>query len=221
MILEARVKAPPNVSSTDGSTYEASLGKLQELLFSELTGKYFTLNYRGKVWAASLTSASAIPVAATNATPNFIVWNPSGNTTAVALIRLNVGFAAGTGVAGMIGYSYIPNAGSAVATAASISAFTAGPAIQSGIGGTAYGGNVKFGTAATVTGTGNGIPVRWRWSNLSQGAPITTTTSVYSLYEDFDGTMILPPNVAFYIDASAAIAETMMISLVAAEVPWP
>jgi hypothetical protein len=221
MILQGQVVPLPNTNLPDGSNQNLLQGKAGEGIFAELHGKYLTQAYRGKLWNASLTTASAIPAAATNATPNFIVWNPAGNTTAVVLARLNVGFVAGTGIAGQIGYTYVPNAGTSIATGAAFSAFTAGPAIRSSIAGAAYTGNILFGTAATATGTAPYVPVRWRWSSLSQGAPITSTAAAYTLFEDFDGSLILPPNVAWYPDATVAIAETMMISLVAYEIPWP
>jgi len=194
------------------------VGSSGEAVYSELHGKYYTQNYNGKLWIASLTSASAIPVAATSATPNFIVWNPASNNQNVIPVSISVGFAAGTGIAGAIGYSYIPNAGSTVATGAAMSAFTAAT-IRGGVAAKAYAGKVLFGTAATVTGTGNSVPVRWKWSQFSQGAPLTSTAAAYSLIEHFDGSLILPPGAAFYVDASAAIAETVMISLVAYEAP--
>jgi hypothetical protein len=221
MILQGQIVPLPSSNLPDGSNQNLLQGKSGEGIFAELHGKYLTQAYRGKLWNASITTASAIPAAATNATPNFIIWNPAGNTSAVVPVRLNVGFAAGTGIAGQIGYTYVPNAGTGIATAAAFSTLTAGPAIRSSIAGAAYLGNVLFGTAATGTGTAPYVPVRWRWSSLSQGAPITTTASAYTLFEDFDGSLILPPNTAFYLDATAAIAETMMISLVAYEIPWP
>jgi hypothetical protein len=181
---------------------------------SDLHGKYYTQNYNGKLWIASLTTASAIPAAATNATPNFCIWNPAGSATNIVLVRLTIGFTAGTGVASQIGYSYIPVAGSVVGTGAAMSVFTA-VAIRSGQAGVAYAGTSLAASAATVTGTAPSVPVRWKWSNFSQGAPITTTAAVYSLFEDFEGTMVLPPNTAFYLDAGASPAETSMISLVA------
>lgn len=196
----------------------AQTGKAGETLTADLNGKYYTQNYNGQLYICSITTATAIPIAATNATPNFIIWNPAGNTKNIVLVRLNLGFSAGTGIAGAIGLSYIPNAGSGIATAGAMSAFTA-VTPQTGLAGTSYAGNAKFGSAATVTGTGVSIPVRWRWTNLSQGAPITTTASAFSLSEDFDGGAIIPPGVAVYLDAGTAIAETFMISMVCYDAP--
>ena len=193
-------------------------GKAGELIVAPLHGEFYEQNYNQKLWIASLTSASAIPIAATNATPNFVIWNPAGSGVNVIPVSIHLGFAAGTGIAGQIGYSYVPNAGTSIGTGLAFSALT-GVTIRTGQAGVAYGGATLFGSAATATGTAPYVPVRWKWSSFSQGAPITTTAMMYWLQEDFDGKLILPPNNAFYLDASAAIAETMMISLVAYEAP--
>jgi len=185
---------------------------------ADLHGRYYTQAYNGKILICSLTTATAIPAAATNATPNFIVWNPAGNTTNFVLGSISLGFTAGTGIAGAIGFSYIPQAGAGLASAAAMSAFTS-VTPQTGISGLPYAGAIKFGSAATVTGTGASVPVRWKWSNLSQGAPITSTAAAFTMFEEFNGKMILAPNTAFYIDATVAIAETFQISLVGYEAP--
>ncbi len=221
MIIQGTTRMPSDMSGTDGQPYDLLLGKQSEGIFSELHGKYYTQTYRGRLWSASLATATAIPALATNATPNFFVVNPAGNMTNVVLVRLNVGFVAGTGIAGQIGYAYLPNAGGGgVGTLAPFSAFsTVAAGIKSGKIGQLYAGNIMFGSAATIGGVVPSALTLWRWSNLSQGAPITTTATAYSLFEDFDGTAILPPNTGFALVATAAIAETMMISLIAYEAP--
>ena len=220
MLLQVRTSALSNTSGTDGNPYDMLGGKQAEAIVAELHGKYYTQTYRGKIWNASLTTASAIPLFATNATPNFFIHNPAGNMTNIVLVRINIGFHAGTGIAGAIGYAYLPNAGSGgLGTAAPYSAITAGPALRSGLVGQPYTGNVIFGSAATIGGAVPSALTVYRWSNLSQGAPITSTTSIYSMYEDFDGTVVIPPNTAFCLVGSIAIAETFMISLVAYEAP--
>jgi hypothetical protein len=210
---------PSNNSTTDGNLYTMLGGKSAEGIVAELHGKYYTQNYRGKLWHANITTASAIPVFATNATPNFFIWNPPNNPNNVVLVRFKVGFHAGTGIAGAIGYCYIPNVTSLVGTAAPLSAATT-TTIRPGLMGLAgYGGQVVAGSAATVTGTAPYAWVQHSWSNLSQGAPITSTAAAYSLFEEFDGSIILTPGTVFAPLASTAIAETVMISVAAYEVP--
>ena len=221
MLFQVQVGGIPNGSLGDNSQPTMLAGKAGEGVVTELHGKYYTQTYRGNLWSANLVTPSAIPASATNATPNFIIWNPAGNNTNVVFTRLNIGFAAGTGIAGQIGYWFLPQAGSGLATAGAMSAFTdvSSTQIQPGILGKRYGGSIRFGTAATVTGTGQSVPTLAKWASLSQGAPITTTAAMYNLWEDFDGTFILPPNTALYLAANAAIAETSGITMTAYEAP--
>lgn len=219
--MDFTVKLPIVSGARAGEVTAPTLSADRTQLVDSLHGRYYTQCAKGALWSATLATASAIPIFATNVTPNFIIWNPAGNTTNVVLCRLNIGFSAGTGVAGAIGYAYLPNAGGgATGTAAPMSAFTAVAAgIKSGVIGKTYAGNIQFGSAATISGTVPSAATLHRWSNLSQGAPITSTPAAYSLFEDFDGTVIIPPNTAWFPVGTPAPAETFMISLVAYEVP--
>jgi hypothetical protein len=220
MLLQVRTQLQTNVSGTDGGPYDALGGKQSELILAQLHGKYYTQAYRGRLWTAALTTAAIIPVLATNTTAVFMIMNPAGNFTNVIPVRINFGFHSTTGIAGTIGYSYVPLVGSGpVGTAAPISAMTT-KAIQSAVVGQSYVGNVLFGTAATVTGVTPSINTLYRWSNLSQGAPAAATAAGWhNLFEDFDGNTIIPPNCALQVVASTAIADAFMISLVAYESP--
>src|SRR5438876_6636782 len=124
MIIQGQVQAPPSTSATDGNQYTPLLGKTLELIASELHGKYFTQNFRGNLFQAALTTATALPAPATNATPNFFVWNPLGNNKAVSLVKVTFGYTSGTPAAHAIGYSYVPNVGAQIGTASPVSAYT-------------------------------------------------------------------------------------------------
>jgi len=82
MMIQGTVKAPPTVSLSDGNQYDLMMGKMSDLIVSEFAGKFFTANQRGLVASAALTSASALVASATNATPNYCLWNPAGNSVA-------------------------------------------------------------------------------------------------------------------------------------------
>lgn len=212
---------PPSVASIpDGGTGVTMLGGKQgEGIVAELHGKYYTQTVRSKLWYANIFTATAIPVFATNATPNFFIWNPSNNTTNVVLVRATYGFHAGTGIAGALGYAYIQNVTSLVGTAAPVSAATTTTILPGLIGNAAYGGNVVAGSAATVSGTAPFALKQHSWSPISQGAPITSTASYWSLVHEFDGSMILAPGTFWCPLGSVAVAETFMISVAAYEAP--
>ena len=51
---------PSNNSATDGQLYTMLGGKSTEGIVAELHGKYYTQNYRQKLWHANITTATAI-----------------------------------------------------------------------------------------------------------------------------------------------------------------
>lgn len=210
----------PSANLPDNSPTNLLGGKAGEGIVAELHGKYFTQAYRGRLWHASLLTAAAVPIFATNATPVWGLMNPAGNNTAIVPVRMCLGFSAGTGVAGQFGYAYVSPAGTAPAgTAAPISTYTSATITAAQVG-ASYGGNIIFGSSFTIGGVVSALKV-YRYTGFSQGAPLTGTAAMYSLFEDFDGTTIIPPNTFFTVIASTAVAETSLISMTAYEIPWP
>lgn len=223
MAVNQLVVMPPTPKQDSSTPVDAIGGKFGEALVSQLHSPMFNQAIRNNLWIASNATGSpvAIPLFATNATPTFGILNPAGNDKAFVLQRYNVQFTAGTGIAGGIGYAYLSPAGSAPAgTAAPISTYTAGPSMKSAILGKTYGGNLLFGISFTIGGAVSALQLH-RWSNLSQGAPITSTASFWNLFEDFDGGLIIPPNTLWAPVASVAIAETCQQSVIGYEIPWP
>lgn len=220
-VIQGICRAPSNVSGTDGNQYDLMVGKLGALMVAEMHGKYMYQNYRGNVASASLSSASAMVAPATNATPNFAIWNPAGNNAAVSLIKVNFGYVSGTPAAATIGYAYVPYAGATTGGTSAISAFTT-LTVKTGIVGKSYGGNVLAGSAATVTGTGISPGTLLRYSALSTGAiPSASVAEGMNMVDDIDGGMIIPPGVMWYPVTSAASVATYMISAIWEEIPWP
>lgn len=218
---QIRVGAPSNVSYSDNQVYDALGGKQGDAIVSELHGKYFTQNYRGNLFYASLTSASALVAPATNATPNFALWNPSGNNVAVSLVKAYFGYVSGTPAAGVIGYQYVPYAGATIGGTSAVSAFTT-VTVRPCVIGKGYVGQVLAGSAATITGVGIAAEVTARYTGISQG--ILASASIppgMTMVDEFDGTMIVPPGNLWFPICSAASVATYMISAVWEEVPWP
>ncbi len=217
-LVQVQVGPPSSVSATDGQTYNQLGGKSAEAIVAELHGKFYTQAYRKNLWSLSIVTATAIPAFATNATPNFFIYNPPGNPFNIVPVRFNVGLVGGTGIAGAIGYSYLSNVPALAGGTGVVSAATT-VALKSGVVGAAYAGQVIGGSAATITGASPYALQQLRWSNLSQGAPLTGTAAVYSLSEDFDGTMIIPPGTLWCPTAATAVGETVVMSLIAYEAP--
>ena len=215
---QVQVGAPSNVSAGDGTIANQLGGRNAEAIQAELHGKYYTQTYRNKMWSACNFTQLAVPIFATNATPRFAIFNPPGNPFNVIPVRLNITHTATSGVAGSIGYSYISNVPALVGTAAPVSAATTGT-IPSGMVGQAYTGQVIFCTSATISGTTPYDLKQLRYANVSLGAPATSSTNFYSLYEDFEGDMIIPPGTLWCLTASTAVAFLSNTTLVAYEAP--
>lgn len=220
MLMEVQVGSPSNIGLGDNRTAMLLGGKQGEAVVTELHGKYFTWNYRQMLFHASIYTASAIPIFATNVVPNVFLWNPPTNPKAVALTSIKYNFHGGTGVAGAIGYAYLPNIAALTGTAAPISGATLITPVT-GIVGLPYTGKLLFGSAATLTGVAPYVPVQHSWSGISQGAPITSTAAIHSLRHEFDGDLIIPPGIFFFPVGSTAVGETMMVTISGYEFPWP
>lgn len=218
---QVQVQSLPNIA--DGTLASQTGGRQGQGLVDEVHGRYFNQSYRNNLWVASNATGApvAVPLFATNATPLFGVFNPAGSGKAIVPVRINFGWTAGTGIAGCLGYAYVNPAGTAAAgTAAPISTYTAGPTIQMAQVGLPYSGQTVFGISFSIGGAVSALKMH-RWSSLGQGAPITSTAAVWNMFEEFDGTVIIPPNTLWAPVASVAIAETFQISLVAYEIQWP
>lgn len=214
-IIQGQVGQPTQTSATDGQQYAALMGKQLDLIVSELHGKYYTQAVRGNVfWGSTAAAGAAIPASGTAVT-NHILWNPAGSGKNAVLVRAMFGWVATTEAPGNIQYAFTTGAGSAVATAAPISAFTALTA-QNALLGAGAASVMKFGSAATLLAAGTLL------GTLGMSHLTTTGTATFGTFMtliDFDGMLIVPPGVAVYPYASAATASTYTGTLIWVEVP--
>lgn len=202
-------------SATDGNQYVIPIGRQTEQLVSEFHGKYYTWNYRGHLFFGSTAAAgAAIPAAGTSVT-NHILWNPAGSKVNAVLVRATFGWVGTTEAPGAIYYAFTTGAGSGVATAAPISAFTPATA-QAGIIGAGTKSQVLFGTAATLAAAGTVLGTTGM-SHLTTTGSATFGSFTYLI--DFDGMVIVPPGVAIYPYATTATASTYMGTLIWYEAP--
>lgn len=207
----------PGASLTSGNRRNPFVGKWGEGLVNDLGSRFMEAAARGKVFhATSLPAGNAIPINTTTA-PTFFLWNPADSATYVIPISFRVGFASGTGIAGAIGYNQLLGAGGAAGTAttAVVTAIT-DITPKPGVIGGSFVAKARFATTATiVTATSTFL----RTSGFSQGAPITSTASIWNMVDVFDGTIILAPGTAFYPVANTAIAEVTACSMDFLELP--
>lgn len=214
------VGPPSSTSFADGSTPGQLGGKQGEAIVSTLHGKYYAQTVRGNVFYASNAGAGAVFSIYSNASfTGLLLWNPMGSGRNLSLIRANVGITgqASTAASGW-GYVWLVNAGANIGTAYPLSGFTAITATR-GTGICGLGGQgmsvARAGSAATLT-------TAFTWGRAatfgtSTGA-ITTEFGEY-LTEDFDGTMIVPPNTVWALTSNILSGITAVGTVFWEEVP--
>jgi hypothetical protein len=153
------------------------------------------------------TAAAGVSVPAYNATAQvFGIWNPLGSGVEVLLIGIDLGIATGTTpVAAGFGLSWLAGAGSQIATAAPITAFTAATPVnlRLSLGNVS---KVKFTpSAATIT-----APVFLKSIGLSFGSTTATQGGFQFAHYDFNGAISIPPGNYVGLGGSAAQSGTVV-----------
>ena len=221
-LTQIQVGPPSAASLGDGQITPVLGGRQGDMIVSQLHGKYYTQATRGNVFYGSTAGAGLAFTIFSNATfVGLLLWNPEGSGKNLSLIKCNVGIAgqASTAASGW-GYSWLTPAGSTLATAAPISAFTLvtatrGPAICS------LGGQ---GASVARVGSGATLTTAFAWGRAasfgtSTGAITTETVPGAVMSEDFDGMMIVPPNTLFAVTSSILTGITATATVFWEEVP--
>lgn len=219
MFLTGLVSDPSVAGSADGSFPTVNLGRAQEVLMAELHGKYFTQNYRGNIYYGSTsTTGVVIPIATTKA-PVYTIWNPAGSGKLCVPIVTLITYNATTGVLGGLIWTATTGAGGAVGATAPIVTFSAPAAPISGNLGAGKVSQMKFANdTSTVSITAAGSFFR------DTGITVTAHTAAGDLglqiaRDDWDGTGIIPPGNAIHLMGTTAVALTVAVTTVWAEVP--
>lgn len=211
------VADPTQIAATDTSDYQLLLGRQADLLISQFHGQHYTQTFRKKLfWGSSASAGAAIPAAGATAITNHILWNKAGSTVNAVPVALMLGWVGTTEAPGNMQYSFLAGAGSAIGTAAPISAFTAATPQNGFLSGPGPSTGMAFGTAATLTGAGTLL------GTLGLNHLTTTGTATFGSFTAmyiFNGTLIVPPGVAIYPTASAATASTYTGTLIWYESP--
>ncbi len=204
----------PFTSAADGQNQLAVLqGRSGELVVAEGHGKYYTQAYRGQVFHGGLAVAGAALPISTSTAIGLVLWNPLNSGVNVVPIKFRAGYASGTGVCTAIGYMALLGAGAAPINAV-ITAVTGATVTGGKLG--AGGSKAICGTAATIV---TATAVFLRSAGISQGAPITSTATVFNMVDDFDGEVILAPGSAIYPAGLAASGELLQQSISWYELP--
>lgn len=182
-------------------------GGAGEAMVAELHGKYYTQSYRGNAFIGVSANAGVIPPIYTTTAQVFGIWNKAGNTRNAVLQTLDwIPLVAGAAVIGGLTLSQSLSAGAGIATGG-ISVFTAATPQQGNIG--VSGGNTVSFTASAATTLAATLLM-----NLNYGFYSTAVTAANATgcHYDFEGGVIVPPNVAVWV-TSAPAAQTATFEL--------
>ena len=217
-ISQLRTANVPNASLNDNSTPDALAGRSGEAVTTQLHGKYYTQCYRGNVFIGTTAIAGVILPIFSNTAHTFGLWNPAGSGKNLVPIRVTVGFVNTTSAAGNYVYAFTPvNIGSSIGTP--VSAFTQIVPINAFLGSGVQPVG-RFSNAITLSAAA-APTVILKTSGMNQLVTTTSsTTSVgWTVVEDFDGTIIIPPGLMFLLAGNAAPLSTTDASIMWEEVP--
>ena len=218
MYLQGVVFDPSSAASADGSTVSANFGRANELIVSELHGKYFEQCYRGNVFIASTTTAGVVIPIASTLTPTYSLWNPAGSGKLIVPIVTLIAWNATTPAAlGSLVWHVTTNAGSSISTTAPYVAFGTGTPVNANVGSGKV-SQLKAATGGTTTLVAASTFYRDTGCQI-QASTSASTSPGWLWRDDWDGSGILPPGNGMHLLGTTAILITAVISTVYEEVP--
>jgi hypothetical protein len=203
-ITFGQVGAPSNTSAADATNLPFLQGKAAEGVVTELHGKYYTANYRGRHFMTQGASAGVTIPVSSSTVPTFTVFNPIGSGIIMELGKLNIGINNATTVVSSIHWGII-------------SGLTVAPT----------------GVTAMATGTANiggpGVPLGLVYSAATLAAASTKFFDLFSVSAaagafpnfnyDHEGSLILQPGSLVHLCGTAAQTNATLNSLTWSE--WP
>lgn len=166
--------------------------------------KYYPDVAAGGVFIGSTAAAGTALPAAGGTAMTFGLWNNTANRNAV-LLGFSASYVSGTITVAGFGLTIIPNAGTAIATGAPISAFTSGAATNALV-------NSGQASAMLFTPSAATIVAGTRFQFMGIGHEIATAgPGMNTGFQDLNGIPILTPGTAAFV--TAAIAQTGLFSM--------
>lgn len=203
--LVGNVSDPSQMAQPDGAVPPFTSGRQGDQLVSEIHGKAYVANYRGKLFEANVANV-IVPVNASALVSVFTLYNPITSGIVMEMISTLIANVAATVVVNAVGWYY----SSAVLTAKG--SFATAGTIQSGMVGASPGNRGLFYSAFTHSGT----PVL---CDIIAGYGAVTNTGPGVAYKFYDGQLILPPGIAMSIAMGTAVQTGL--SLEARWCEWP
>lgn len=188
----------------DGSTPPLRSGRQQDLIISQLHGKYYEQVSRANVFMLGVTWATGVGVgqiaAATAASATqFAIWNPATNTKNLSLLRLTLSLISGTTPVAPVTYSQFSGVG--------VPTVAASGTPYNCLFGNAGVPSAKYMAAGAAGGTaltGGGALVTVNTSGFYFTAGTYANLAVSYAVDDIDGRIVLAPGQGFVPTFAAA-----------------
>lgn len=187
--LVGNVSDATQMSQSDGAVPPFTSGRQGDQLVTEIHGKHYVANYRGKLFEANV-SGVVLPVAAATLVLVFALYNPSNSGINMELVDVTVSNSVALTVVQQVGWYF------STAVLSSKATFTTAGTVNSGMVGASPPNKGQFYSALTHSGTPALIDVVGAW---------TAATAVAPLVKFYDGRLILPPGVAMSIAGAGAV----------------
>ena len=188
----------------DGTNPPLRSGRMQDLIISQLHGKYYEQVSRGNCFQLGVTWATGVGVgqiaAATAASATqFAIWNPATNNKNISLLRLTLSLISGTTPVGPVSYSQFSGVG--VPTVAS-----SGTPFNCLYGnkGNPSASYMAAGAAGGTALTGGGALVTVNNSGFYFSAGVYANLAIGYAVDDIDGRIVLQPGQGFVPTFAAA-----------------
>lgn len=204
-----------------GSAPIQSSGRQGEALVNEVHGRNYTLNYNGALYYASSAAAgSAFTIFSNVAYVGLALLNPAGSGKNLVMVRASIGMNSNAATAASAwGYAWQTGiVGTLVGTASQLTSATAITATRgsciagpTGQGNSVVGNVLSAVTFATALGWG-------RNANFGTGTGAVTVAWGVTLFEDFDGTLIVPPGTIFCLTSAILSGITAVGTLIWSEI---
>jgi hypothetical protein len=215
MILEGQV-ATIDKASANGSIQAIRMGRSNEIAVMQARAVNYDAVKRGRVFIGSnAITGAAIPIYSGKVN-TISLWNPSGSGVDLVLLKTHLGIYSTNAVLGSLIYTYLTGAGTAVATGACFSVFTAVTPVNAYLAG-GFASKALF-SPATNTSTNTAAvlrPVGISWAAIT----VATTANVFNMVDNVDGNIIIPPDTCIQLYGSTAVAMVANISFTWEEVP--
>jgi hypothetical protein len=220
MLLQGIVGPQSAQSLAAGSAATTRMGQLNDIILSELHGKFYEQNYRGNLFSVGMgvTALSANTIALTaTATPIIGVWNPSTSPVNLVIAKAKLQLA-------VAGNSAVAPGGFVWATSVGNAGITTGLTPTNRKTMAAAGSQAKgFNISTALTGLTNNLVVMeasaFGTLVVAQGATGTPIIGAMQ-QEEFDGSLIVPPGgVLALLNTVSTVTVSVAAGLSWEEVP--